>query len=187
MLTTSTRVLFAIAFCRIARPDRLESRRGRRHRVADLERPSLRRRPVLHDLQRLVATVDAVAAVERPALDVHVEARHVVARDHLFVGSGDCVHVLAGIGDLGAALVGAPAAERRDHVTAEGPQGRDVGEVAAVGDWIASAAVPGERARALRQRLEECQGEVLRARLLGGRREAVGRPRLEVRRVDVSR
>src|SRR5206468_2203711 len=42
-------------------------------------------------------------------------------------------------------------------------------------------------ARALAKRLEEREREVPRARLLRGRRQAIARPRLEVRRVDVRR
>ena len=47
--------------------------------------------------------------------------------------------------------------------------------------------VPGEGAGGLRQRFQEGEREVARPRLLRGGGEAVGRPRLEVRRVDVSR
>ena len=143
--------------------------------------------PLLNEPQRLVTPVDAGGPPQRPALDVHVQARHVVLRHDSLVGGGNLVHALAGIAELRPALIGAPAAEGRDHIAPDGAEGCDVREIAAVCDEIALAAVPGERARRLRQRGEECECEVARARGLGGRRQAVGRPGLEVGRVDVRR
>src|SRR5262249_61913760 len=93
----------------------------------------------------------------------------------------------AGVGDLRAPLVPAPAAERRDRVTAGRLQPLDVVPVAVVRHGIRLASVPRKRAGALRQGLEERKREEPGARLLRRRLEAVRRPGLEVRRVNVSR
>src|SRR5262249_46591349 len=70
---------------------------------------------------------------------------------------------------------------------AENAQGCDVVGVAVLRDGVALVAVPRERAGRLRERLQEREREVPGAGLLRRCGEAVGRPRLEVRRVDVSR
>src|SRR5205085_8614166 len=66
-------------------------------------------------------------------------------------------------------------------------KGRNLRQVATARDRLRGIAVPGERARCLRGRLEEGQGEELDAGLLAGRRQRISRPRLEVRGVDPGR
>src|SRR5262249_5657874 len=90
--------------------------------------------------------------------------------------------------DLGAALVGRPAARRGDHVATELAQRGDVGDVL-LGrrDRVRLRAVPGERAGALPGGLEEGDREVAGARLVRDRGQRVAGPRLEVGRVEVGR
>src|SRR5205823_7738243 len=98
---------------------------------------------------RLVAPVDARSVVQRVCLDVHVQPRDVVGRDDGLVCSGDLAYVLAGVGDLGAAAVGAEAAERRDHVAAHRAEAREIADVTPGGHRLGPVAIPGRRARAL--------------------------------------
>jgi hypothetical protein len=102
-----------------------------RQRVADLQRPHLGVRPGLDQLDRLVAAVDARTPGQRSPLHVHVQAGHVVGGDGGLLCGGDRLRVAAGVADLGAALVGAPAAQRQHHVAAHRAQRCDVGQVAA--------------------------------------------------------
>ena len=152
---------------------RLEARPRRRQRVRDLDAGHA----LVEERDRLVATVNAVRLRERSTLDVHVDAADAIGVDELFVGRLDRAHGLARVADFRAALVRAPAAERRDDISAERSKRPDVGDVLAAGHRLAGDAVPGERARGLARRLEERQREVLhRGRLRGGEigREDVG-------------
>ena len=87
--TMSMRTPFETAFWSTASPSALEAVARRGQRVRDRQRPIVRGGPVLDDLDRLVAPVDAVVVGQRVVLDVHVQAADVVGRDHLLVGGGD--------------------------------------------------------------------------------------------------
>ncbi len=148
---------------------RFQATRARRHRVLDLHRATRGGRPVLQDLDGLVAPVDAVGLGERTALDVHVQTRDSVRRDDGFVGGRDRVDVLTRVSDLGSSLVGAPPAERWDDVAPHRSEGRDVGEIGCRRDGLVPAAVPSKRARALAQGFQEREREVASAGSLGDR------------------
>src|SRR6185437_186710 len=96
-------------------------------------------------------------------------------------------HGRARIGDLGQAMVGAVAAERRDDVAALPPQCGQTGQIPPRGGRLGGVPVPGRRARPAPRRLDERQREVTRARAAGDADEAVRRPGLEVGGEDVRR
>ena len=188
MLTTSTRVWWAIALCSTLTPLPHQPGRRRRQGVGDLQRPVVAARPPLDQRQRLVAAVDPGAVAKRAVLDVHVQPRHAVRGDHRLVGRDQVLEVGAGVGQLPAGVVGAVPAERGDHVPAHLlAQGLDLPRTGRR-HGLCGIAVPGRGARALRRCFEEGQRQVpgtrLRARC---RARSSGRPGLEVGRVDVCR
>ncbi len=162
-----------------------EAARGGGQGVRDLHRAPVGGRPVLDLLDRLVAAVDPGAVLQGVVLDVHIEAGHVVGRDDLLVRRRDGVDVRTAVGDLGAAVVGRVAAERRDHVAAARPDRGEVGAELGLGDGGARIAVPVGGAGTAGLRLDEGHGQVLGAGRLGERGRAVAVPRLEVRGEDV--
>jgi hypothetical protein len=109
----------------------------------------------------LLPPVDPGRPRERTTLDVHVEARDVVARHDCSyadaIAAGPCRNRRSR-----SPLVGAPPAERWDHVAAERAEGLDVRQVSAGGERLAARTVPRERAGGLAERLEEREREVPR-------------------------
>src|SRR5437667_394648 len=64
---------------------RLEPAAACRKGVLDLDGPAVRRCPILEELDRLVAAVDAIGLRQRASLDVHVEPAYLVVRDDLLI------------------------------------------------------------------------------------------------------
>ena len=148
-----------------------------RQGVLDLQRDGVGRGPGLGQRDRLVAPGDAGGVVQRVGLDVEVQSGDPERGDHLLVVPGDRADAGARVGDLGAAVVGAVAAERRDHVAAESAQRGDVRTV--VVQRHRRGAVPVQCAGPFLGGLQEGEGVVLRPGGLGGGRDArgVGRAR----------
>ncbi len=139
---------------------------------------------MLKQRDRGAAAGDARLVVLRLGLDVHVQPGNAVGGDHRLVGLGDLADAGAGVGDLGAALVGAVAAEGRDHITAGRAQRRSARRTARPAGRAGLGAVPGQRAGALLRGSAGRPASGSGIRTAGPPRDAVGGPGLEVGRVQ---
>ena len=162
---------------------RLQTGRLDRQRVLDLQRIAVTGGPRLRLRERFVAPVDARRVVQRVEFHVHVEPGDVVGVDDRLVVGRERADGTAGVGDFGAVIARALAAERQRDVAALLLELADLGLVQRRIRRLRP--IPGQRAGTGRGRLQEPEVEVVRPRLRGERGDAAAGPGLEVGREDL--